>query len=73
MKLFHNSKHDKMYPFVTVTQCNEHWSHSEEKTDSFISGTHYGHYVGHTCIIVISKFKCDLVNLAVKNVYPLER
>ena len=24
MKLFHNSTHSKMHPFVTVTQLNEH-------------------------------------------------
>ena len=72
IKLFHKSTHAKMYPFVTVTQWNEHWSHSEEKTASSISGYHYGHYTSHASSIVISTVKCGLVNLVVKNDYPLE-
>ena len=61
-----------MHPFVAVTQCNKYWSYSEEKTASFISGIHYEHYIAHTSSIVISTFKCDLVNLTVKNGSPLE-
>ena len=43
MKIFHNSAHAKMNPFVTVTQWDDHWSHSEEKIASSILGLHYGH------------------------------
>ena len=39
MRLFHNSKHPKMYPFVIVAQCNENWSHSDEKIFFYISST----------------------------------
>ena len=73
MKLFHNSTHAKMHPFVTVTQWNEHWSHSAEKTSSSISGLHYGNYISHTSSIIISTVKCDIFNLAVKNGFSLER
>ena len=72
MKLFHNSTHAKIHPFVTVTQWNENWSHNAEKAASSISGLHYGHYAAHASSIVISTVKCDLVNLAVKNGSPLE-
>ena len=72
MKLFHNSTHSKIHPFVTLAQWNEHWSHSVEKTSSSISGLYYGHYIAHTSSIVISTVKCCSANLAVKSDSPLE-
>ena len=43
------------------------------KTDSSISGLHYGNHAAHTFSLVISSVKCNLTNLAVKNSSPLER
>ena len=73
MKLFHNSPHSKKHPFVTVFQWNKHWSHSIEKPVSSASGLHYGHCIAYISSPLVSSVKYDLVNLAVKNSFPLER
>ena len=73
VKLFHSSRHTRMYHFVSVDQWNAHWSHCDEKTSPSVSGLHYGNYKGHTHSMLISTVKCNLVNLAVKNGTPLER
>ena len=73
MRIFHNSSHPKIHPFVTVAQWNEYWSHSDEKIACSILVLHYGHYTLHTFSLVIFSVKCDLLNLLVKNSPPIER
>ena len=71
MKLFHNSTCSRMHPFIIAAQWNDHWSHVEEKTTSSTSGIQHEHCIAHTASSLILIVKCDLVNLAIKNSYPL--
>ena len=67
MKLFHQSSHTRKYPFVSVEQQNEYWSHCDENIPYSIFGLHYGQHKAHSFSILISSTKYNLGNIDVKN------